>query len=459
MSLLSLAGVEAVRLWREPRMRHMALLAPLLLLIVFAAAWQEDARMNTERARFAAAERARWLGQGAKDPHSAAHFGVWAVKPPSPLAPLAPGVEPFVGLSVWLEAHKRNEMIFRPRQDADPIMRSATSVAQLIELLGPLFATLLGFAGFAQDRERGTLRTALGNGADAARLLLPRLCVMAGVLAAMLIVPAALAAAFTLTESAGWNGAQRLLLWCVLHYLYVLTFLLATLAVSLRAASARAALGTMLAAWVVLCVLLPRAAGSAVQVLAPLPSYQAVRAEAERAVPAYENADRWAARRQAFAGQHADASDQALRAAMLDQSERDSHAVFDRLLGSFYDAIERQDETFGYLGVFTPAVALQTGGNALAGTDFYHHRHFIDAAETYRRSMVNQLNGELMRHAQHGTGTVPGQTAWESVAPLDYRAAPLARAIVHAGVPLFMVLAWCLLAAGAAWHAALRVKP
>mgnify|MGYP006144507205 CR=1 FL=1 len=91
-----------------------------------------------------------------------------------PLAVLAPGIEPFVGLAVWLEAHKRNEMIFRPSQDAHPIMRGATSVGQLLELLGPLFAILLGFTGFAQDRQRGTLRMAMGNGGRPARMLLVR---------------------------------------------------------------------------------------------------------------------------------------------------------------------------------------------------------------------------------------------------------------------------------------------
>ncbi|WEF33701.1 DUF3526 domain-containing protein [Pseudoduganella chitinolytica] len=451
-----LLAIEARRLWREPRLRMVAALAPALLLLVFLASWRDAAQLTAERQRFAAAERARWLAQGDKDPHSAAHFGVWAVKPASPLAVLEPGIEPYVGLAVWLEAHKRNEMIFRPGQDAHPIVRGATSVAQLLGLLGPLFALLLGFAGFAQDRQRGTLRLALGNGAPAGRLLLARFVVLAGVLVAVVLLPAALlgAGALLALPDGGWRGGVRLAMWCALHVPYLLAFLLLALAVALRAPSARTALGLLLATWLALCVLLPRVAGNAVELLAPAPPYQEVRRQVEAAAPAYESADRWEARRRTLQARAAGGVD--LRAALLDQSERDSHVVFDRLLGRFYDAIEQQDEVFGRLGVLTPAVALQAAGSAIAGTDFRQHRHFIDAAEHYRRGMVNRLNGELMQRASHAP--VKGGS-WESVPAFAYRPPTPVQAAIAAAMPVAALLAWCALAALAAWRAARGVRP
>ena len=122
-------------------------------------------------------------------------------------------------------------------------MRGATSVGQLLELLGPLFAILLGFTGFAQDRQRGTLRMAMGNGGRPARMLLARFAVMAGMLAAVALLPAALFGAYTLhaLPDAGWQGAGRLALWGLLQLLYLLAFLLISLTVSLKAPSARAA--------------------------------------------------------------------------------------------------------------------------------------------------------------------------------------------------------------------------
>lgn len=454
----ALLHAEARRLWREPRLRWVAMLAPLLLLIVFAASMNSASRMADERTRFAASERARWLAQGQKDPHSAAHFGVWAVKPSSPLQVLAPGIEPFVGVAVWLEAHKRNEMIFRPRQDADPVMRSAASVAQVLDMLGPMFAILLGFAGFAQDRQRGTLRMAFGNGAAPGRLLLSRFAVMAGLLACMALAPVVAMGGYALQAlpDAGWSGAGRLALWSLLNFLYLLVFLLIALAVSLKAPSARAALTIMLVLWLVLCVLLPRAAGNAAQVLAPVPPYQEVRSHLESESPAYEGADKWEARRQALLR----AGVNNVRAAQLDQSERESHAVFDRVLGRFYDAVERQDRAFGWLGAISPAVALQACGAAVAGTDFYQHRHFIEAAESYRRTMVNRLNGDLMRHTEHEDASKStGKQFWESVPAFAYRAPSLGSVLANAAPPLLLLAGWCALAGLAAWRAAKGVQP
>lgn len=459
---VALARCEALRLWRTPRLRAMALLAPLLLLTIFASSLHGSAQLARERSDFSAAERSRWLGQAMKDPHSAAHFGVWAVKPASPLAVLMPGIEPFVGLAVWLEAHKRNEMIFRPRQQADPLMRNATSVAQLLALLGPLFAILLGFAGFAHERERGTLRMALGNGAAPGRMFLLRLAMSAAALTCMTVLPAAALGGYALwaMPSAGWEGGNRLALWTVLHWLYLMLFLLLSISVSLRWRSARAALATLLALWIVLCAILPRAASDAAAFLAPTPSYQAVRSAAEHAAPAYENAQQWEARGKALAMGHHGPSAVNARAARLDQSERDSHAVFDRLLGGFYDAVERQDRRFGLLGALTPAVALDAAAAGIAGTDFHHHRHFMEAAEQYRRAMVNRLNGELMKHAGHAdAGTATGSVVWEAIPPFSYRPPSLRSALSGALPPVLLLLAWCGAAAAFAWRSVRGVAP
>lgn len=188
-----------------------------------------------------------------------------------------------------------------------------------------------------------------------------------------------------------------------------------------------------------------------------MPSYQEVRARAEHEAPAHENAEQWEARRQSVLKAH-EVTDEKdvpvnVRGALLDQSERDSHAVFDRLLGRFYDAVETHDRTFGWLGALTPAVALQASASAVAGTDFRQHRHFIDAAESYRRTLVNRMNGELMRHAS------TGRQFWEDTSAFSYRAPALGSAIAGIAAPLLLLLAWCGAAGLAAWLAARGLRP
>jgi ABC-2 type transport system permease protein len=285
---------------------------------------------------------------------------------------------------------------------------------------------------------------------------------MAAVLAAALIAPVAASGGYALATlpDAGWQGGYRLLLWTLIHYAYLLMFLLLAAIVSLRTGSARVALTALLALWLTLCVILPRAASDAAQQLAPTPSYQAVRNQIEQDAPAYETADKWEQRLRALRQASGDKPLLNERAMRLDQSERDSHAIFDRRLNSFYDAVEHQDRTFGMLGMFSPAVALHTAGSALAGTDFHQHRHFIDAAEAYRRGMVNRLNGELMRHAEHSdAGANNNRQFWESIPAFDYRAPALAGVLHNLATPLLLLLGWCAAALLGAWATARKVTP
>jgi ABC-2 type transport system permease protein len=452
--------MEFERMVSDARVRWMGSVFLLLFATVFVTEWHSASRVAADRAAVTAAERQRWLNQDEKDPHEAAHYGVWAIKPSSPLSVLDPGVEPFSGLAVWLEAHQWDEMIFRPRQDANPLMRGAISVAQLVSVLGPLAACVLAFAAFAEDRERGTLRLALGNGGSPGALLIARGLAMMTVLAAMVIVPAALGggvAGGTMPD-AGWNTPARLSGWIAAHVVYLATFLMLGLAVSLRAATARAALIALVSIWVVFCLVVPRVATNLAEAGSPLPSYQDVRARAETEAPVYESFDQWEARRQSILAKWRAATDDDvpvnMRGAQLDQAERHSHEVFDRLIGSFHDQVETQDCLFGRLGLLSPAVALQSAATAIAGTDFHQHRHFVNAAESYRRRLVNRINGEVMRHdVAPGERYVEGATFWANTPEFVYQPPPLGSVLAAVAAPLLLLVGWCAaatLAAGAA---------
>ncbi|WP_419506077.1 ABC transporter permease subunit [Methylobacterium hispanicum] len=151
----------------------------LLLAVAGLAAWREAAAYGAEVARITAAERDRWLGQDAKNPHSADHYGLWVFRPSAPLAVLDPGTEPYTGRMVRVEAHLFNDAVYRAVQDAGPLARAGLgSVADIVQLVVPLAAILMGFSAFAADRERGTLRLALGNGVPPGRLFAGRLAAL-----------------------------------------------------------------------------------------------------------------------------------------------------------------------------------------------------------------------------------------------------------------------------------------
>src|SRR6218665_281509 len=119
----ALARLELAILRRDARAWCSLVALSLLVLLSYAAITGQAARTDQEKRAVAEAERARWIGRGDKDPHSAAHYSIFAFKPAPALTGLDSGVEPFVGQSVWLEAHHQNDMLYRPQQNASLLQR------------------------------------------------------------------------------------------------------------------------------------------------------------------------------------------------------------------------------------------------------------------------------------------------------------------------------------------------
>jgi ABC-2 type transport system permease protein len=67
---------------------------------------------------------------------------------------------------------------------------------------------------------------------------------------------------------------------------------------------------------------------------------------------------------------------------------------------------------------------------AVAGTDVAHHRRFAEAAEAYRRRLVETMNTTLAHGATSATPSfTAGPELWASVPPFAYRAPSVAWAL------------------------------
>jgi ABC-2 type transport system permease protein len=72
-------------------------------------------------------------------------------------------------------------------------------------------------------------------------------------------------------------------------------------------------------------------------------------------------------------------------------------------------------------GLAAPMLAIRSVSMALAGTDFQHHRHFITAAESYRRVIQQTMNGDIMAHPTK-TAYLAGSDLWSQVPEFEYEA-------------------------------------
>ena len=109
LMILAIARKEFVDLARDGRFRWAASAIALLLVAATAVGWRGWSEVRAERGRAEAEARHQFEGQEEKNPHAAAHYGLYVFKPKATLAFLDPGVDPYTGVSVYLEAHRRND--------------------------------------------------------------------------------------------------------------------------------------------------------------------------------------------------------------------------------------------------------------------------------------------------------------------------------------------------------------
>jgi ABC-2 type transport system permease protein len=104
-----IARKELIETLRDGRFRILAAVVLAISIASLAAGWKYYRDVQTQHEQARRATREQWLAQPQKNPHSAAHYGIYAFKPKSRLSMIDTGIDPYVGVAAWLEAHKQNE--------------------------------------------------------------------------------------------------------------------------------------------------------------------------------------------------------------------------------------------------------------------------------------------------------------------------------------------------------------
>lgn len=466
-----IARKEITEMLRDGRVRWCGGIVLALLAMAFLAGWARHRDLSAQHRMAQEATRRHWLTQGQKNPHSAAHYGIYAFKPKLPMAVLDTGTEPFTGVAVWLEAHKQNEFKYRPAQDATMLARfGELTAATVLQLLIPLLLVIMTFGAFAGEREQGTLRQLMSVGVPARTLALGKaMGLMAGL--AVYLVPAALLGAGALVFASGAEeGAASFprALWLALAYsLYFLIFGAIGLAVSAWVRSPRLALVCLLGFWIFNCLVAPRAAVDLSKKLHPTPT-------------AFEFAETIAADL-AGADGHGTSSERAKRleeqtlkqygvakladlpvsfaGISLQAGEEHGNQVFDRRYGELWNSFEQQNRFRDWAGLVAPLLAVRPISMAMSGTDSAQHRHFAAAAETYRRDLNRRMNEELREHGKgKDYGHLVGDDFWKQVPSFEYSAPSVSWVLERQQLPLLVLAMWAAAALSACYLATTRLR-
>lgn len=471
MSAVRAIAMQALRLWwREGRLPGVLLLVVLLGALSATLSIQRAAQSERDRVAAEATDRETFANQGARNPHSVAHFSRFAFRPLAPIAALDPGIGPYAGVAIWMEAHYQDPANLRAAEDRVELGRLADlSPAWLLQVLLPLLIIALAYDAFAGERERGTLPLLLGSGANARSLLLGKALALALVFGAPLLLLALvqLPSAWGRADDTG-DLVLRLLAWLLGHALYLGAWISLALAVSLRVSRARTALVALLAAWTLATLIAPRLAIGVAEAIAPVPTAgefsEAIHRDLREGIDGHNPAD---ARREAFKQQvleeygveRVEDLPVSFAGLALQEGERYGHIVFDRHFGALADAYRAQERWRRIGALAGPLPALQQVSMAAAGTDIAHHVDFMAQAEARRRLIVGTLDEDLIRHgAGQDMAYMADATLWARIPEFDYALPAYATLGARQWLDWLLLVAWLLLATWLATRAAARME-
>ncbi|MGF7149745.1 ABC-2 type transport system permease protein [Sphingomonas zeicaulis] len=400
MSPALLIARDELRLMRRNRVAIIAF-AMLVLLTVAAVltAWSHRQATAELRARHQQAAEQAFDAQPDRHPHRVVHYGNFIYRPLSPLAAFDPGVDAFTGSSMFLEGHRQNSANFGDVRQSSLLIRfGQLTPAFVLQAVAPLLLIFLGFGAIAREREGGTLRPLMLQGASRGEIVRGKLYAL-GMVALLAALPALLGFALIAGQPGALAAPMAVIALGYVAYLALWTLII--LLVSALVRRSRDALLALLALWAIIVVLLPRVAPDVASAAYPLANRLQTDVAIARDLRAMGDShnpdDPYFARFKAsvlkrYGVKRVEDLPVNYKGLLGMEGERMTTALFDRYATTSHDAQDRQNALVDRIGILSPAIALRSLSMAGAGTDFAGHRRFLEQAEAYRYDLVQRLN-------------------------------------------------------------------
>jgi len=447
-----IAQKDRLLLSRESLMKALAVVTIVLLVAALFAGLQREQVFDKEKSAAEATDKAVWMGQGDRNPHSAAHFSRYAFRPAAPLALIDPGTSDFAGLAVWMEAHYQDPAVFRRAEDGGELSRySQLTPAFLVLVAAPLLVFLMMYGSVSGEREDGTLRQLLAAGAGVRQFFLGKyLSGLRLTLTVFTVVFAALSLIAIVTTPAEITG-DTLVRAGALFTVFAI-YLAICVAIALGASALfRTRQSSFLALaglWAVLTVLAPRIATDVSTSVYPQPDARQVSSELSAASNIYyadkqKQEEIEAQVLQEYGVSKVEDLPINYGAYLLQYSEEMSEPEFDRLYGELQQHYAAQEGVARWFSLLTPTIVAANLSKGVAGTDREHQWMFTVAAEAHRREMIELLNVDYMLNSgDKGAAYTADDALWGQFEDFDHGQPSLGSVAGAYVVDVLLLIAW-----------------
>lgn len=454
--IIIIALKECKEILRERRFQWAAAIVVTLLVAAVLLSYQyyQSVKEQHELARDNA--RQEWLGQGEKNPHSAAHFGTYAFKPRYPLSLIDNGVDKYAGVSIHLEAHRRNEAQYMAAQDQTGLSRFGDLTPDFILLFViPLLIILLGFNSFTRERESGTLKLLKSQQVPFYALALGKwLGLFLLVLGLVLPIYGLAFLLLSNLSDYGQFSAGALTSLFGVYLMYFMIFINLTLWISLIAKKSNVAFVSLLGIWMIACLAIPKFTSSLANQLHPYPTQTAfaenINAEKKTGLDGHNPWSEKAKQLEAETLKTYNVSSVEelpfnWDGFLMQEGEKADANIYFKHYELLKNIYHRQTGVYQAAAAMSPFLPTRFLSMAISRTDYHSHWNFADAAEKYRIELVGAMNGDLMENSRTGDWDYQAdQSVWASVSDFSYEPPALA-SVMQLHASNFIVLGCWLL--------------
>jgi ABC-2 type transport system permease protein len=449
----------------DKRVQWVLLALYLLFALALFSGWHYFTQTQPRHEAAQAASYRQWLAQGTKNPHSAAHYGLYAYKPVPLLAVVDKGMDEYLGVSVWMEAHKQNSVSNRTAHDMADVSRfGSLTVGFVMQFLLPLVIILLTFNAVSKERESGTLRILLSTQTSGVQILAGKGAAVVAVVFGVIVLPMLLVSAGVMLLADGGHGFAVSLpafgVWSLAVMVSVLLWTALGIAVSASVRESGMSLIVLLGVWTFGAFFVPRLSGSLATTLHPTPSAfafnETIVSEKAKGVDGHNSADARAKELEARVLKEygVDSLSQlpvSFAGISLQAGEEHDYIVFDKNYGNLFQTFQRQERVLELANILSPVLAAQSISRALAGTDMDKHLHFTHHAEQFRRVIMKTMNDDMRDNGakdktKRDFGYMADDALWKKIPPYAYSAPELGFALGNQTLSIASLLSWTLAA-------------
>ncbi|MCF6404623.1 DUF3526 domain-containing protein [Chitinophaga filiformis] len=435
-----------------------------LLLVLFAAftGYRTYADRNALLTSFQQQARQSWEANPDKHPHRMAHFGSFAFRLKHPLSMFDYGMESYTGNAVFLEAHRQNTVNFSEAGFSTGLLRfGEISLSMLIQVILPLILFFLGFNAISQQRENGTLKILLSQGAGFRALIWGNSLGLM-LIALLFLLPVVLAAALQLAcTTLPADSFVSLRSICLAFFFLAYLWLVSTVAICISAGSgdSRASLLKLLGIWLLMAIVLPKTLQAIGSALHPAPGKIEFDTAVEKEVlqigdshnpddPHFKHL-----KDSVLKANHVDSVQQLpfnYSGFQMREGERLSAEVYNNRLQQLYNVYEQQNNISCYATFINPLLGIKNISMALSGTDFNSYRHFQNAAEVYRYNLAQTMNELQMKYignvkTAHDKPQIIGKEHWTGFPDFHYSYQSMASVTAQQTLAVIAMFGWFIL--------------